>query len=93
MRVLQRILGAVLRVMLVTTGLAFVLVLVVAGSLLTLGLLIWSLATGRKPRIVNLRWARKPVFDRDSRAAAGEVVDVQAREVSEPPQALPHDQP
>lgn len=77
----QRLLAALLRAALVVVGLLLMVGAVLLGLLLAAGVVLWALLRGRRPGPVNLRWSPGAF----GRRAAGEVVDVQAREVDGPP--------
>jgi hypothetical protein len=93
---LQRLLGTLLRVLLVCIGVVFAAILLAAGIVFTLVLLVWSLLRGRRPRVVRFRVDPRAPFAgmrRGADQARGEVVDIEAREVpdAEPPPHLRHD--
>lgn len=73
--------------MLVAVGLVFGLLAVVFGLVLALGLIVWSLLRGRKPQVKRFRMNPSQPFGGmgGRRAPAGDVVDVEAREVPETP--------
>lgn len=91
---IQRFISVALRLLLIAAGLVFGAFLLLAGLLLTLLFVGWSLLRGRRPRIVRFRMDPRSPFAGMRRAPAeaqGEVVDIEAREVPEPPQQLRHD--
>ena len=53
------------------------------GLLLAGGVVLWALLRGRRPGPVNIRWGRMPGTRGFGRPPVGEVVDVQARDVSD----------
>ena len=92
---IQRLISLVLRLLLVGVGLLFAAVLVVAGLMLTLMLVIWSLLRGRRPRVVRFHVDPRSPFSGMRRGPAqspGEVVDIEAREVPDAPQQLKRDE-
>lgn len=92
---IQRFISVVLRLLLVAAGLVFAACLLVAGLVLTLLLVGWSLIRGRRPRIVRFRVDPRSPFAgmrRGPAEARGEVVDIEAREVPDVPQQLRHDE-
>lgn len=84
---MSRLLSALLRLVLVAVGLVFGLLAVVFGLVLALGLIVWSLLRGRKPQVKRFRMNPSQPFGGmgGRRAPAGDVVDVEAREVPETP--------
>jgi hypothetical protein len=91
----QRFISVVLRLLLVGAGLVFAACLLVAGLVLTLLLVGWSLIRGRRPRVVRFRVDPRSPFAGMRRGAAegqGEVVDIEAREVPDVPQQLQRDE-
>ena len=85
---LQRVLGPILRFVLVIGGMLLMAGALLLGMVVATGVVIWTLLRGRRPGPVNLRWGTMPRprgFGRPGTAeAVGEVVDVQAREVDGP---------
>lgn len=67
----------------VATALGLVLMagLLLAGLLTAVIVLVWARLRGRPLPAVNLRWGRPGGFSGAGRAPAGEVVDIDAREV------------
>lgn len=91
---LQRLLGTLLRVLLVCIGVVFAGILLAVGLVFTLLLLVWSLLRGRRPRVVRFRVDPRSPFAGMRRGPAeppGEVVDIEAREIPDTPQQLPRD--
>ena len=91
----QRFISVVLRLLLVGVGLVFAACLLVAGLVLTLLLVGWSLIRGRRPRVVRFRVDPRSPFSgmrRGATQAQGEVVDIEAREVPDVSQQLRHDE-
>lgn len=76
---------AVLRVLLAVFGLLLMLGAVVVGIFAAAGLVVWTLVRGRRPGPVNLRWRTAGMPGTARRQPPGEVVDIEAREVAEPP--------
>ena len=92
---IQRFISVVSRLLLVAAGLVFAACLLVAGLVLTLLLVGWSLLRGRRPRVVRFRVDPRSPFAgmrRSPAEAPGEVVDIEAREVPDVPQQLRHDE-
>jgi hypothetical protein len=90
----SRIVSALLRLVLVAVGLVFGLLAVLFGLVLTLWLIVWSLLRGRKPHVKRFRVNPSQPFGGMGarRAPAGDVVDIEAREVPDtPPQQLNRD--
>lgn len=85
----QRSVTALLRIVLLLSATVVMIVALLLGLVLATGVVLWALLRGRRPGPVNLRWGRMPRaggFGRQSDGdMAGEVVDVQAREVQGPP--------
>lgn len=84
---LQRMLGALVGFVVVVGGTLLMLAALLFGLLLAGGVVLWSLLRGRRPAPMNLHWGtmpRPPRFGRRTGEPAGEVVDVQAREVDGP---------
>ena len=74
----------------VGTVLALLVVLIVVSALMVAivvacGSVLWALLRGRRPEPVNLRWSAVRPARTSWRAPAGDVVDVLAREVDQPP--------
>ena len=63
-------------------GLTLMVCLLVAGLLTAVVLLVWARLRGRPVPPVNLRWGRAGGFPGAARAPAGDVVDIEAREVA-----------
>lgn len=85
---LRRLPIVLLRVLLGLVGLVFTLGLVAIGLVAGAVLIAWALLRGRRPQGLKFDVRRGPVFDAGGwrRPAAGaDVVDVEAREVVEPP--------
>jgi hypothetical protein len=80
----QRAVSAVIRTILLVSATLLVLGALLVGLLLASGVVLWALLRGRRPGPVNIRWGRMPGARGFGRPPAGEVVDVQAREVSDP---------
>lgn len=80
----QRSVSAVMRAVLLVSAALLMLGALVLGLLLGSGVVLWALLRGRRPGPVNIRWGRMPGARGFGRPPAGEVVDVQAREVSDP---------
>jgi len=84
----QRGTSAVLRVVLLLFAAVVMIGTLLLSLLLACGVLLWALLRGRRSAPVNLRWARmpRPAGFGHPRAgdSAGEVVDVQVREVRGP---------
>lgn len=55
------------------------------GMVIVAGFALRALLGGRRPGPVNLHWGSAPIARARRRAPAGEVVDVQAREIEMPP--------
>lgn len=86
--------SALLRLVLVAVGLVFGLMALLAGMVLAFWLIVWSLLRGRKPQVRRFRMKPSQPFGGmgSRRAPAGDVVDVEAREVPDrPPQQLNRD--
>jgi len=81
---LQRVLGPIVRFVLVIGGMLLMAGALLLGMVVATGVVIWALLRGRRPVPVNLRWGTMPRPRGFGRAATGEVVDVQAREVDGP---------
>ena len=82
---LQRMLSAVLRTLLVIGGMLLMFGALLLGLVLATGVVLWALLRGRRPGPVNLRWGYMPRPRGFGQAPPrGEVVDVQAREVDGP---------
>lgn len=84
---LQRVLSAVLGFAIVIGGALLMLAALLLGLVVASGVVLWALLRGRRPEPVNLRWGQMPrPRGFGPRATdAREVVDVQVREVDEPP--------
>jgi hypothetical protein len=80
----QRTVFAVIRTVLLVSATLLMLGALLFGVMLASGVVLWALLRGRRPGPVNIRWGRMPGARGFGRPAAGEVVDVQAREVSDP---------
>lgn len=81
-----------LRAVAVLAGLLFAASLLVAGAVVALALVLRALLTGRRPAGVQWRMSRGRFGHgaRDARTPPGEVVDVEARDVTDaPPRRLP----
>jgi hypothetical protein len=70
--------------------LALIAMLIVVGALMVgivvaCGSVLWAVLRGRRPGPVNLRWGAARRARAPWRRPAGEVVDVLAREVEQPP--------
>jgi hypothetical protein len=98
--VLLRLLSVILRLVVVAAGLVFAAVLLVAG-LLAAGIVIaWALLRGRKPQAVRFRMNRGSPFGqrapfgapRRPATAPADVVDIEAREVTQASPRLPRDE-
>lgn len=66
-------------------GLVFMAGLLLLGLLTAVVLLVWARLRGRPLPAANLRWGRAGGFPKAGGAPAGEVVDIEAREVDAPP--------
>lgn len=75
----------------VATALGLVLMagLLLAGLLTAVIILLWARLRGRPVPPVNLRWGRAGGFSAGAGRPAGEVVDIEAREVDAPSAARP----
>jgi len=86
---LQRLLSGVLGFFVVAMGMLLVLGAVILGLFMATGVVLWALLRGRRPPAVNLHWGqrvpRSAGFGRPAGTAAGEVVDVQVRELQDEP--------
>lgn len=83
-----------MRLVLVAVGLVFGLLAVLFGLVLAFWLIVWSLLRGRKPQVKRFRMHPSQPFGGmgGRRAPAGDVVDIEAREVPEtPPHQLPRE--
>jgi hypothetical protein len=82
---LRRLPGVLLRVVLGLVGLVFTLGLVTVGLVAGSALVAWTLLRGRRPQGLRFDMRRGGVFDGARRRTAprGEVVDIEAREVTE----------
>lgn len=86
--------SALLRLVLVAVGLVFGLLALLFGLVLAFWLIVWSLLRGRKPQVKRFRMRPSQPFGGmgGRRAPAGDVVDIEAREVPDsPPQQLNRD--
>jgi hypothetical protein len=88
---LAALINFVVRVVLTLATVVLVLALMGVAVVTMIGLLIWSLLRGRRPVIDTSGFARARSFRAGQRAPAkpaGEVIDVEVREVpNKPPQA------
>jgi len=91
MNVVTQIVSLLLKLVLAVAGFIFMLSLLLAGLIAGALFLLWSVLRGRKPVIVMPRFGMPPGrqwgFPNAARrpaATAGEVVDVEVREVPEP---------
>jgi choline-glycine betaine transporter len=86
--VLTRPTSAFWRPIAATASIALLIALVIGALTLSMvivaGFVLQALLRGRRPRPVNLHWATAPIARARQRAPAGEVVDVQAREIDRP---------
>lgn len=85
---LRRLPMLLVRVVLVLVGLVFTLGLVAVGLVAGTALVGWALLRGRRPQGVRFDMRRGGVFDgtvRRRATAPAEVVDIEAREVIDPP--------
>ena len=80
----QRTVSAVAGTFLLVGATLLMLGALLLGLLLATGVVGWSLLRGRRPGPVNIRWGRMPGARGFGRPPTGEVVDVQARDVSDP---------
>jgi hypothetical protein len=80
----QRTLSALLRTALVLGATLLMLAALLLALLLGSGVLLWALLRGRRPQLSHVRWGRMPGARTFDPPGAGEVVDVQAREVPGP---------
>jgi Flp pilus assembly protein TadB len=88
----SRVVSALLRLVLVAVGLVFGLMALLAGLVLALWIIVWSLLRGRKPQVRRFRMKPTSAFGgMGRRAPQGDVVDIQAREVPDTPQQLRSD--
>jgi hypothetical protein len=76
-----RAISVVLRAILVVASIVLMIGALLLGLVVAAGLVCWALLRGRRPGPVNLRWGTTAMSPRPRQASAGEVVDVQAREV------------
>ncbi len=91
---MSRLVSALLRLVLVAVGLVFGLLALLFGLVLAFWLIVWSLLRGRKPQVKRFRMRPSQPFGGmgGRRAPAGDVVDIEAREVPDsPPQQLNRD--
>lgn len=95
-RVLVVIVKTGLRALLMVAGLIFLLSLLLAGLVLSVGLVIWALLRGKPLSSLRFRWmtGMPGGFDRmnplrKQRQTQGDVVDIDAREVGGHHGALP----
>jgi len=70
-------------------GLVLMAGLLLAGLLTAVIVLLWARLRGRPVPPVNLRWGRAGGFSAGAGRPAGEVVDIEAREVDVPSAARP----
>lgn len=89
--ILSRVIGFFIRLAAVLIGAVFALGLLLLGLMLTAGLVVWALLRGRRPQVRRFKVdPRQPFGGFARRAPAGEVVDVEVREVrSSPPRLDP----
>jgi hypothetical protein len=76
-----RAISVVLRAILVVASIVLMIGALLLGLVVAAGLVCWALLRGRRPGPVNLRWGTTAMSRRPRQASAGEVVDVQVREV------------
>jgi hypothetical protein len=76
-----RAISIVLRALLAVASIVLVIGALLLGLMVAAGIVCWALLRGRRPGPVNLRWGTTAMSRRPRQASAGEVVDVQAREV------------
>ena len=81
---LQRALSALARPVLWIGAMLLMFSALLLGLLLAGGVVLWALLRGRRPGPANLRWGYMPRPRGFGQRPAGEVVDVQAREVEGP---------
>lgn len=81
---LQRALSTLLRLALVLGGMLLMLGALLVALAIAAGVVLWALLRGRRPEPANLRWSTMPRPPGFGRHPAGEVVDVQVREVDGP---------
>lgn len=89
---IQRLVSALLRLLVIAAGLVFATVLLVTGAVFTVMLVVWSLLRGRPPRVVKFRVDPTFGMSRGAGRAAGDVVDIEAREVPDAPPQLKRDE-
>jgi len=75
--------SVVLRTTLALASIVLMIGAMLLGLVLAAGIVCWALLRGRRPGPVNLRWGSTAMSRRPRQASAGEVVDVQAREVDQ----------
>lgn len=85
-RTVSRLLAVLIGLALAVAGLLFMVGALVVGLLAAAGLTLWALLRGRRPVAMGFRWGG-PGFRRPPPPASGEVVDVEMRELPEPPRA------
>jgi Flp pilus assembly protein TadB len=93
---LSRVVSVLLRLVLVGVGLVFGLMALLAGLVLAFWLIVWSVLRGRKPTVQRFRMNPSQPFGgmgagMRRKAPAGDVVDIEAREVPEVPQQIHRD--
>ncbi|HEY0818522.1 MAG TPA: hypothetical protein VGD46_07070 [Rhizobacter sp.] len=89
---LSRVVSVLLRLLLVGVGLVFGLMALLAGLVLAFWLVVWSVLRGRKPTLQRFRMnPSQPFGGMRRQAPAGDVVDIEAREVPDVPQQIHRD--
>jgi len=87
--ILSRLIALVFRVAAVAIGVLITVGLLLLGVVLMAALVVWSVLRGRRPQIRRFRIdPRQPFGGFTRREPAGEVVDVEVREVRTPPPRL-----
>lgn len=87
--ILSRVIGLVFRVAALVIGVLITVGLLLLGVLLMAALVVWALLRGKRPQIRSFRVdPRRPFGGFTRRAPAGEVVDVEVREVRAAPPRL-----
>ena len=77
--------AAVLGTVVALVALLLVVGALMVGVVIASGSVLWALLRGQRPGPVNLRWGAARPARTSWRAPSGEVVDVLAREVEQPP--------
>ncbi|WP_295642615.1 hypothetical protein [uncultured Methylibium sp.] len=96
-RGVQRIVSFVLRALMAAVGLVFMLMLMAFGLVVGSLVVMWALLRGRRPAPVRFGMPRGAAWQDFRRAASGtprgEVIDIEAREVSPGGADAPRDRP